>query len=115
MERHSEPEAVEITRLLLAAGADVRAISIQGQTPLHRVHHAACVDLLLDAGADLEARDRKGRTPIGAVVSKLSRRFDAVLPLADLGTDLVNTCGEPALVELWVKKLRAKRSGDQPG
>ena len=110
--RHgSEAEAVEMTRLLLAAGAEANAANDNGQTPLHWVHHAACVDLLVDAGADLEVRDGGGRTPICIAVAR--GRHEAVLRMADRGADLVNTGGEPGAVERRVEELRARLS--QPG
>ena len=64
-----ETWAVEMTHLLLAAGADPNAANRKGQTALHMVRHARCVDLLVDAGADLEARDRRGRTPHRAAIT----------------------------------------------
>ena len=104
-------KAVEITRLLLAAGADVHAVDGDGKTPLHCVYYAACVDVLLDAGADLEARDGEGETAIyTAATYRHNSRVEAVLRLADLGTDPVNTGGEPGLVKCRVEELRAQRS-----
>ena len=114
VECHPEEAAVEITRLLLAAGADVNAVNSFGWAPLHRVWHAACVDVLLDAGADLEVRDRWGRTPICAAAWDLPHRGEVVLRLAERGAVLVNTGGEPGLAEV-VRQLRAERSGSQLG
>ena len=107
-----EQAAVEITRLLLAAGADVRAANDVGHTPLHRVTHAACVAVLLAAGADLEARDREGQTPIYHAACR-SLRFkgcdEVVLRMADRGANLVRTCGTAGLVKRRVRQLRAQR------
>ena len=113
-----EVAAVEIAQLLLAAGADVKAVNDDDQTPLHCVRHAGCVDALLDAGADLEARDLEGRTPIRNAAIDINWRptvAKAVLRLADRGADLVNTGGEPGYMERIVAELRAERSHSQPG
>ena len=67
--------AVEMTRLLLAAGADVHAVGDNGETPLHYAWHAVCVDMLLDAGADLEGRDGEGRTPIYCIAIRKDNRL----------------------------------------
>ena len=102
-----EEVALEMTRLLLAAGADANAANAHNRAPLHFVRHAACVDLLLDAGADLEARDELGMTPIGVAASDFPHAAEAVLRMADYGADLVNTGGEAGLVERIVAELRA--------
>ena len=104
-----ERVAAEVTRLLLAAGADVKTVNGHNNTPLHWAWHAACVDVLVDAGADLEARNDGGLTPI--YVAALSKRVGvarAVLRMADRGADLVNTGGEPGRVMRKVQELRAQ-------
>ena len=55
---------VEIVRLLLQNGADVKAKSNGGSTPLHwaaKFGHVDILHLLLENGADLEAQDDKGK------------------------------------------------------
>ena len=106
-------EAAEVTRRLLAEGADVNALDRDGCTPLHFATSAACVDLLVDAEAELEARDRQGRTPIYAVATDASGNAEALVRLADCGADLVNTGGEPGLVQRRVQELRAQCSQGQ--
>ncbi|XP_046984027.1 TD and POZ domain-containing protein 1-like [Schistocerca americana] len=59
--------AVEEVRLLLAAGADVGARDVDGETALHWAAlrgHAAVVRLLLSAASDPDARDQWWRTPL---------------------------------------------------
>jgi len=111
---YDEQRAVEIAQLLLAEGADVRAMNVEGQTPLHHACHAACVNVLLDAGANLEALDRFARTPIYVAATDWPRRAEVVLRMADRGADLVNTGVVPGFVEGVVKRLRAERSSGGP-
>ncbi len=61
---------VEVTRVLLDAGADTAAQNANGHwgtTPLHAAAHAnnnAIVQLLLERGADMNAKDGNGKTPL---------------------------------------------------
>jgi hypothetical protein len=50
----------DICRMLLAAGADVRAVDDQGHTVLMWLTDAECCRLLLEAGAKADAVDRSG-------------------------------------------------------
>ena len=56
--------------VLLAAGAEVDARDLKGETPLHyaagRNRNPAVVAELVEAGADLNARDSEGNTPLHA-------------------------------------------------
>ncbi|MHC4251452.1 MAG: ankyrin repeat domain-containing protein, partial [Planctomycetota bacterium] len=57
----------EVVKLLLAAGADVNAGDVDGQTPLHHAVSEGCledVELLIEAGANVNAKDRNGTTPL---------------------------------------------------
>ena len=74
VEAREEQAAVEITRALLAGGADVHARDGDGRTALHLVRYAACVGLLVDAGADLEAGDKDGKTPLHCAVEAAEER-----------------------------------------
>jgi len=52
-------------RLLLDRGADIKARTGDGETPLHcATKRVRMVLLLLDYGADIEAKNRYGRTPL---------------------------------------------------
>lgn len=55
---------VEVTRLLLLAGADPVARDAAERTPLHLATNADVTRLLLRAAADPAARDARGRTPL---------------------------------------------------
>ena len=123
VQHHRESDAAEMTRLLLAAGADVEAIDADCQTPLHVVRTAACVDLLLDAGADLEALDSEISTPIYVAATDSPPRHEVVLRLADRGAELVpmehgnliNAGGELGLLERIVAELRVEQSSGGHG
>ena len=57
--------SAEVMRLLLASGADVRAVSSAGVTALHWAAPSAVkVQLLLEAGADVNVVTQLGRTPL---------------------------------------------------
>jgi hypothetical protein len=49
---------------LLAKGADVNALALANQTPLHLAVTKEIAQLLISKGAQIEARDRWGRTPL---------------------------------------------------
>lgn len=55
---------VEIAKLLLAAGADVRATDSQGATALHFVSSPEMVDLLVAKGAEVNAVAKELGTPL---------------------------------------------------
>ena len=83
--------------VLLAAGAEVDARNLQGETPLHwaagRNRNPAVVAELVQAGADLNARDSDGNTPLHA--SRRNTNPAVPLLLLEIGADptLVNDSG----------------------
>jgi ankyrin repeat protein len=57
---------------LLAAGADLAAVAMDGQTPMHRAArggNASLINALLERGARLDARDSRGNTPYDLVAA----------------------------------------------
>lgn len=63
---HKAALHVDITLLLLDAGANIEARDAQGHTPLHGAAHVgnpSVIQLLLERGADKAAKDGQGRTP----------------------------------------------------
>jgi hypothetical protein len=69
-------------RALLAAGADPRAVDLDGATPLHVAADGQAVRILIAAGADLNARTRDGISPL-----LYAGREDAVMALLEAGAD----------------------------
>ncbi len=59
-------ELLESVKVLVAAGADVNAVSEAGQTPLHFGAQASddIVKFLAASGAKLDVKDKQGRTPV---------------------------------------------------
>ena len=53
----------EVAELLLAKGADVKAIDNAGNTPLHIAPTEELVQLLLEYKADLQIKNNDGLTP----------------------------------------------------
>lgn len=52
---------------LIAARADINALTHEDKTPLHFVamgHHTTCVDIFIQNGAKVNARDSNGATPL---------------------------------------------------
>lgn len=79
------PDAAEISRLLLAAGADVNARSENPMSvlPLHSAvagNHGDVASVLIEAGADVNATQRHGWTPLhGAAQNGASDMVERLL------------------------------------
>jgi ankyrin repeat protein len=99
-----------ILRMLLAAGADVRATNPRDETALHRVTNGDLARALIAAGADIEARNSMGRTPLFETSSE-----DAALALLDAGAridalpDGSNKLKEMARVHQWSRVMTRLR------
>ena len=80
---HRQPQvALEISRALIAAGADVNVAQHGGWTPLHAaaLHgNLPLVRLLLDAGAKAGAKNDTGQTPAGLAKTKNHKEVIALL------------------------------------
>jgi ankyrin repeat protein len=88
-------EEEEVMRLLLAHGADVNAVAVGGQSPLHVaiVHsdRSEILALLLDHGADVNKTDEKGMSPLHCAMRRHKKHPDlpgVVVLLLDHGADV---------------------------
>ena len=80
--------SIDAVKTLLAGGADVRASSATGLTPLHyAADDPGKVRLLLDAGADVHAVTQMGRTPL-VVAAATSQSADVVRLLLARGANV---------------------------
>ena len=63
----TEKDAIESMKLLVAAGADLKAAEAQGRTALHGAAQWGLTDVvkyLQSQGADINGADRRGMTPL---------------------------------------------------
>lgn len=80
--------SAEAMQLLIAGGADVKAVSNAGVTALHlSTRDVRSVRLLLDRGADVHARSQLGRTPL-LVAASTNGTEEAVGLLLQGGADV---------------------------
>jgi len=92
--------SVDAVRVLLAAGADVKASSGAGLTALHlAADDPAKTRLLLDAGADVDAASQLSRTPL-LVAASTSTGADVVRQLLAKGANVnvADTSGVTPLI-----------------
>ena len=85
----AEKGETEMAKLLIATGADAKALTPNGETVLHAaamIESSALMTVLIEAGADANAANRDGETPLHWAA--LTGTFLAVKALADAGADL---------------------------
>jgi hypothetical protein len=103
-------------RLLLAHGADVNAVAVGGQSPLHvalvRSDRSEIVALLLHHGADVNKTDKKGRSPLQCAVTRLN--LSAVRLLLEYGAD-PNNVDSRGHSPLYCAMRHNKKHPDLPG
>jgi ankyrin repeat protein len=63
-------DRLEIARLLLEGGADVRRKDADGRSPIHYAKSVEAVRLLVEFGADLDAQNATGRTAVVEAVER---------------------------------------------
>jgi ankyrin repeat protein len=104
----------EMVALLLANGADCKAVNRCGDTPLHCAgicawDNAEMVHLLIAHGADIEARTVNGSTPLNAILFYKPRVMAALL---EHGADVTvhNNSGQTPLhkASRWLDSQHAK-------
>jgi hypothetical protein len=81
-------------RVLLEAGADVRATGERGGTALHEVSDVGFAKDLLARGADLDARTRTGDTPLHAACAAGHRPLVELLVQRGATVEIANTDGK---------------------
>jgi ankyrin repeat protein len=99
---------LECVRLLVAAGADVKARDNIGNTPLHYAKTAEMAEDLLKLGADVNARNNDGETPIFTTLER------PIPVLFQHGADptVRNNKGQTALEKVPTTQLNVKRRVD---
>ena len=83
------PDSTEITRMLIAAGADLEARDYEEYTALLRAlehDYEESANMLLDAGANIHVRDEYGNTPLLHAADSCS--VELVQRLLDAGDDI---------------------------
>jgi ankyrin repeat protein len=80
-------DQLEMAEYLIAHGADVKARSNTGVTPLHLAPYPEMVRILVQHGANLEARDDGGGTPLH-LASENPEALDVMRELLQLGADV---------------------------
>jgi ankyrin repeat protein len=88
-QRDRDEKLAMIIQLLLEKGANVKAVTVNGRTPLHVAAaqgHKGAVELLLDHGADLEARDHFRWTALH--VAARESKFYTIQLLLEKGADV---------------------------
>ncbi len=85
----AEKDQLEMAKLLIAKGADARALTPNGETVLHAaamIESAALMAALIEAGAEINAANRDGETALHWAA--MTGTFLAVKALADAGANL---------------------------
>jgi len=85
----AEKGETEMANLLIAKGADPKALTPNGETVLHAaamIESSALISALIEAGAEVNTANNDGETPLHWAA--LTGTFLAVKALADAGADL---------------------------
>ncbi len=82
----TEADFIEAATLCLERGADINAVSENGQTALHlavTVRSEAFITFLIDRGARVDIKDKQGRTPIDVATGAGARGRGAAAPVRE--------------------------------
>ncbi|KAB0793743.1 hypothetical protein PPYR_13363 [Photinus pyralis] len=95
---------LNLTRLLLIAGADINAKNNAGIAPLHMAIYKSNVEmvkLLLEHGANVDAQTNRGNSPLHEAVAKKDVGIVTTLLKSGASLDIQNEAGNtPLLVTL---------------
>jgi uncharacterized protein len=103
--RHTEAQAIEAATLLLAAGADINAQTVEGDSAVHGAAFRGwgeLIKMLAAAGAHLDGTDKDGLTPIDYALGYYRPRY-----LENKATPY------PKVAEL-LRTLGARREAEKP-
>jgi uncharacterized protein len=103
--RHTEPQAIDAAKLLLAAGAAINARTFEGETAVHGAAFRGwgqLIEVLAAAGAGLDGTDKDGLTPIDYALGYYKPRY------------LENKATPYPQVAAELRKLGAKREAATP-
>ena len=107
---------IEVTKQLLAAGADVNAKFDNGISPLHYAAVSGrkeVAELLIAEGADVNAKDHKGRTPLNEAIETNQTKTADLLRTHGGKTGIEHV--EDRLNSLEKTLSQLQRDGDEGG
>ena len=97
---------IETAKWLIEQKADVNTVSYNGFTPMHVVTHGAVARLLIKAGANLKAKDNWGKTPLQNAAQMEHRDVCEAILEAGFAIDLTTALwlGKRDLVKKMIKE-----------
>jgi ankyrin repeat protein len=95
-------QSIEMTKILIEAGANVNATDPNGRTDLFHARSGEMTKVLIEAGADVNVIDKHGYTPL--VLSKNVKKTKALLEAGAITTDeAINHAPNKAIAKLLIK------------
>jgi ankyrin repeat protein len=78
----TEADAIEVLKLCLERGVDLRAFNDNGDTALHRAVGGDIIRFLVERGADVHVTNKQGQTPLEAALARRDRNGAIRFPAA---------------------------------
>ncbi len=94
-----------VFRLLIEKGADVNAKGFNGRTPLHYCHGVEKIELLIANGADVNALDNKDRTPLYNYIVNFQKSLELYQSLHISGKELFTFLKNDAEIRPYQKEV----------